>query len=61
MADPPPQSGRSRPIVPVTGLVLAAGTAVVALWFLYQISGAILLLFGLLFRDPRTRTMEAGA
>lgn len=45
MADPPPQPGRSRPIVPVTGLVLAAGTAVVALWFLYQISGAILLLF----------------
>jgi putative permease len=45
MADPPPQPVRPRPIVPVTGLVLAAGTAVVALWFLYQISGAILLLF----------------
>ncbi|MDQ8755698.1 AI-2E family transporter [Sphingosinicella sp. LHD-64] len=45
MADPPPQPVRPRPIIPVTGLVLAAGTAVVALWFLYQISGAILLLF----------------
>lgn len=44
MAEPLPPP-RTRPIVPVTGLVLAAGTAVVALWFLYQISGAILLLF----------------
>jgi len=44
MAEPLPPV-RTRPIVPVTGLVVAAGTAVVALWFLYQIAGAILLLF----------------
>lgn len=44
MADPT-QPARPRPIVPVTGFVVAAGTAVVVLWFLYQIVGAILLVF----------------
>lgn len=44
MAEPTPPA-RPRATVPVTSLVLAAGTAVVALWFLYKIAGAVLLLF----------------
>lgn len=45
MTEPRPDIVVRRPVFSATALALAAGTAVVALWFLYQVIAAILLVF----------------